>query len=181
EMRAAHSIYPEEIESITIDIFDVAYHIIGGGEEGDKRQVHSKEEADHSLPYMVAVALLDGEVSPAQYLPERILQEDVQSLLRRVNIRPDETLSKRFPTAMPCRIQIVLKDGRVLSNEKQDYEGFYTRPLSWEKAVAKFERLATPHAPIEQRAAIIETVAHLETKEIAQLTEVLCTPFVYNA
>jgi 2-methylcitrate dehydratase len=45
---------PEEIERIKIDIFDVAYHIIGGGEEGDKQQVRTKEEADHSLPYMVA-------------------------------------------------------------------------------------------------------------------------------
>src|SRR5216683_994650 len=77
ELRAAHHLRPEEIESISIDIFDVAYHIIGGGEEGDKQRVHTKEEADHSLPYMVAVALLDGDVSPAQYAPERIVREMV--------------------------------------------------------------------------------------------------------
>src|SRR5579864_8343566 len=78
ELREAHHVRPEEIERIHIDIFDVAYHIIGGGEEGDKQQVRTKEEADHSLPYMVAVALLDGEVTPAQYAPERIVREDVQ-------------------------------------------------------------------------------------------------------
>src|SRR5579883_2976776 len=54
ELRAARQIRPEEIESVTIEIFDVAYHIIGGGEEGDKQQVSTKEEADHSLPYMIA-------------------------------------------------------------------------------------------------------------------------------
>ncbi len=43
------------MERIEIEIFDVAYHIIGGGEEGDKTLVRTKEEADHSLPYMVAV------------------------------------------------------------------------------------------------------------------------------
>ena len=61
-----------EVERIDLDVFDVAYHIIGGGEEGDKTAVHTKEEADHSLQYMVAVALLDGQVLPAQYEPDRI-------------------------------------------------------------------------------------------------------------
>jgi len=177
ELRAAHHVHPEEIESISIDIFDVAYHIIGGGEEGDKQRVRTKEEADHSLPYMVAVALLDGDVSPAQYVPERIVREDVQSLLRRVTIQPDEELSKHFPAEMPCRIQITLKDGRTFAIEKQDYEGFYTRPMSWEKAVAKFERLAAPYTSAAQREAIVETVAHLETKEVVQLSQSLGASF----
>src|SRR5438874_2763503 len=162
ELRATHQLRPEEIEGISIDIFDVAYHIIGGGEEGDKQRVRTKEEADHSLPYMVAVALLDGDVTPAQYQPERIMRQDVQSLLRRVTILPDEELSKHFPAEMPCHIQITLKDGRTLHIEKQDYEGFYTRPMSWEQARAKFERLAGPFTTAEQRASIVETVAHLE-------------------
>src|SRR2546421_1019959 len=173
ELRAAYHVRPEEIESIRIDIFDVAYHIIGGGEEGDKQRVRTKEEADHSLPYMVAVALLDGDVSPTQYAPERIVREDVQNLLRKVTIQPDETLSKRFPAEMPCHITITLKDGRTLDIEKQDYEGFYTRPMSWEKAVAKFERLATPYTNTTRRASIVEMVAHLESKEVVQLTELL--------
>ena len=173
ELRAKHHVRPEEIESIRIDIFDVAYHIIGGGEEGDKQRVRTKEEADHSLPYMVAVALLDGDVSPAQYVPERIAREDVQTLLHKVTIQPDEAFSKRFPAEMPCRIQITLNDGRTLAIEKQDYEGFYTRPMSWEKAVAKFERLAGPFTDTAQRAAIIEIIAHLETKEVTQLTGLL--------
>lgn len=177
ELHAAYQMRPEEIESIGIDIFDVAYHIIGGGEEGDKQHVRTKEEADHSLPYMVAVALLDGDVSPAQYVPERIAREDVQSLLRRVAIRPDEALSKRFPAEMPCRITISLKDGQTLRIEKQDYEGFYTRPISWQKAVAKFERLASPYTVAEQRASIVETVAHMELKEVAQLTELVGASF----
>ncbi len=173
ELRAAHHLRPEEIERVKIDIFDVAYNIIGGGEEGDKQHVHTKEEADHSLPYMVAVCLLDGDVSPAQYAPERIVREDVQSLLRRVLIQPDEQLSKRFPAEMPCRIQITLKDGQTFSIEKHDYEGFYTRPMSWEQVTAKFERLATPYTDARQRKAIAETVANLETQEVVQLTALL--------
>jgi len=177
ELRATQHIRPEEIESVSIDIFDVAYHIIGGGEEGDKRQVRTKEEADHSLPYMVAVALLDGDVSPAQYVPGRIGREDVQSLLRKVTIQPDEALSKRFPDEMPCRIQITLQDGQTLRIEKQGYEGFYAQPISWERVVAKFERLTAPYTTTKQRTSIIEMVARLETKDVGQLTELLGATF----
>jgi 2-methylcitrate dehydratase len=176
ELRAAHQIRPEEIAGVSIEIFDVAYHIIGGGEEGDKHQISTKEEADHSLPYMVAVALLDGDVLPAQYALERIARQDVQSLLRKVTVRPDEELSRRFPAQLPCRIQITLNSGQVLTAEKRDYEGFYTRPLSWEQAVAKFTRLAAASTDAGQRAAIIETVAVLESAEIQQLTALLAGP-----
>ncbi|GCE28838.1 2-methylcitrate dehydratase [Dictyobacter alpinus] len=179
ELRAAHQIQAEQIERVQIDIFDVAYHIIGGGEEGDKRQIRTKEEADHSLPYIAAVALLDGDVSPAQYLPERIGQHDVQDLLRRVSIRPDAALSQRFPAEMPCHIQVTLKDGQQLSIEKQDYAGFQRRPMSWQQALAKFERLTTPYTDSAQRTAISETVAALETKTVAQLTAVLQPAFVH--
>jgi hypothetical protein len=59
---------------LTVEVFQVAYDIIGGGEEGEKRLVRSKEQADHSLPYLVAVALLDGHVLPPQFAPDRIVQ-----------------------------------------------------------------------------------------------------------
>lgn len=172
-LAASRQIRPQEIERVEIAIFDVAYHIIGGGEEGEKQQVRTKEEADHSLPYMVAVALLDGAVTPAQYTPERIGREDVQSLLRKVIVRPDETLSRRFPQEMPCRIRVLLKDGQALSIEQQDYEGFYTRPMSWEKAAEKFARLAAPFTDEHLRQSIEETVKHLEEMEIGQLTDLL--------
>ncbi len=101
---------------------------------GDKHQVCTKEEADHSLPYLVAVALLDGEVTPAQYTPERIAREDVQALLRKVSVRPDGALRQRFPAAMPCRLRVFLTGSRVLHLEQEGYVGFFTGPFTWEQA-----------------------------------------------
>ena len=173
ELRASHQLQAEEIERIEIEIFEVSYNIIGGGEEGDKRLVRTKEEADHSLPYMVAVALLDGEVTPAQYAPERIVREDVQTLLRKVTVRPDEAMSKRFPAEMPCHIQVILKNGQTFSIEKRDYEGFYTRPMSWEKAAAKFASLAIPSTGGELHQVIVDAVARLESIEVQELTGIL--------
>ena len=113
-----------DIERVDVEIFDVAYNIIGGGEEGDKAMVSTKEQADHSLPYILAVAILDGQVMPGQYEQERILRADVQALLGKVSVQPNERFSERFPNEMPCRVKITLKDGRVLEQETTDYEGF---------------------------------------------------------
>ena len=52
--------HPTEIESVEVTTFLTAYHIVGGGLYGDRKEVHSKEQADHSLPYVLAVLLLDG-------------------------------------------------------------------------------------------------------------------------
>jgi 2-methylcitrate dehydratase len=163
----------EEVETIEVEIFDVAYHIIGGGEEGDKTVVRTKEEADHSLNYVLAVALLDGEVMPAQYEPERIRRQDVQQLLRKVRVRPDEELTRRFPDEHACRVKVKLKDGRVLEREKRDYEGFHTRPMSWEKVVEKFNRLSEAHADPDLRGEIVNAVGRLEELEAADLTSLL--------
>jgi 2-methylcitrate dehydratase len=170
ELKEAHRLRPEEVEQIEIETFDVAYNIIGGGEEGSKLRVNTKEDADHSLRYMVAVALLDGEVTPAQYAPERVRRDDVQELLRRVEIRPDPELSRRFPQEMPSRIRVFLWGGQVLERNKRDYEGFFTRPMPWEKVEEKFERLSAPYADGKVRREIVETIRYLEATQISDLS-----------
>lgn len=173
ELREENGIEPGDVERVELETFDVAYNIIGGGEEGEKKTVSTKEEADHSLPYLLAVALLDGEVYPAQYVPERIVRDDVQSLLRKVEVRPADDLSRRFPREMPCRIRVSLKDGCTLEREKRDYEGFFTRPISWEKAAEKFERLASPYADQNLRGTIAHAARHLEEIEVRELAGLL--------
>lgn len=162
-----------EIRRVEVEIFDVAYNIIGGGEEGEKVTVRTKEEADHSLPYMLAVAILDDGVMPPQYLPERIVRPDVQDLLRKVTIRPLDEFSRRFPAEMPCRIRITLNDGRVLVKEKSDYEGFLTRPMGWEGALRKFEALTRDRLPAALGRKLEDAVAHLETIRVSELTGLL--------
>src|SRR5215470_14005989 len=101
ELKADYGFIAAEVARVEIETFDVAYHIIGGGVEGDKKVVRSKEEADHSLPYIVAVAILDDQVMPEQYQAERIERSDVQSLLRKIHARPSADFSRRFPDEMP--------------------------------------------------------------------------------
>jgi 2-methylcitrate dehydratase len=173
ELRQRHALDPAEVEVIELDIFDVAYRIIGGGEEGEKTSVSTKEEADHSLRYLLAVALLDGQVLPAQFEPDRIARADVQTLLRRIRIRSDEELSRRFPAEHACRLQLRLRNGHVLICEKRDYEGFRTRPAGWETVSAKFDLLAAPRADEQLRGEIVDAVRHLDEIDVVELTALL--------
>ncbi|MDD5205773.1 MAG: MmgE/PrpD family protein [Desulfobacterales bacterium] len=173
ELKEAHGFTSGEIDRVEIEIFDVAYHIIGGGEEGDKTIVRTKEEADHSLQYMVAVGLIDGRVMPEQYHPDRIVRSDVQDLLGRVIVREEDEYSRRFPEEHACRVSIFLKGGRVLTREKEEYEGFHTNPMRWENVVSKFERLSEACASRPLRKRIVEAVLHIEDLRVREFTRIL--------
>jgi 2-methylcitrate dehydratase len=86
----------------------------------DKRIVRTKEEADHSLPYMLAAALVDGRVQPEQYAQERIQAADVQDLLRKVTVVPVAALSALFPQRLPARLEVELDDGEILYRDNLD-------------------------------------------------------------
>lgn len=172
ELKQENPFSPADVERIEIEIFDVAHKIIGGGEEGDKTIVLNKEQADHSLQYMVAAALLDDQVMPEQYLPDRIERRDVQTLLHKITVRPRKDFSDRFPDEMPCRLIVSLRDGRMLIKEKRDYEGFYIRPMQWETVSRKFEQLSKRYADASLRRDIREAVSRIEelrTRDLMQL------------
>ncbi|HEX7976666.1 MAG TPA: MmgE/PrpD family protein [Anaerolineales bacterium] len=173
ELKQEHPFQAEQVRKIEVDIFDVAFKIIGGGEEGDKIEVHTKEEADHSLPYMLSAAILDGQVLPEQYDLERINRPDIQVLLRQIEIRPSESYSRRFPAEFPCRIAVTLHDGQVLVKEKADYEGFHTRPVSWDMAVRKFSVLSSPYVPGSLRDEIVAAVDKIDSLPVTKLTGLL--------
>ncbi|SFB33109.1 2-methylcitrate dehydratase [Lentibacillus halodurans] len=172
ELRDREYIEPENIKAIRLNTFDVAYNIIGGGEEGGKKRIRYKEEADHSLPYMLAAAYLDGQIMPEQYKPGRIKRNDVQELLQKVDVTPNAAYSRRFPGEMACRIELETKDGRIFKIEKSDYQGFTTHPASWDVLMEKYNGL-TQGIDSELTQEIADTIRNLEHVKVRELTELL--------
>jgi 2-methylcitrate dehydratase len=161
------------IRAVRLQTFAVAHQIIGGGEEGDKRVVRSKEEADHSLPYILAVALIDGRVQPEQYAPERIVAPDVQELLRKVSIVPLAELSALFPRKLPARVEVELDSGKIIKAARDDYHGFCTNPFDWMAVRTKFDSVTRRFVTAKQRDAIADVVMSLSERRIADLTTLL--------
>jgi 2-methylcitrate dehydratase len=172
-LASEHSISHRDVESIHVEVFQTAYDIAGGGSFGSKDTPATKEQADYNLKYLLAVALIDGRVGPEQLQTERISRPDVQELLGRIDVRPDAALTARYPHATPVRMNVVLRDGRHLFRAQDDFEGAAHRPLTWARTVEKFHWLAEQYADDALRNAIIETVDHLESVPVSELTELL--------
>ncbi|GAA3760176.1 MmgE/PrpD family protein [Microbacterium kribbense] len=170
DVRAQAGFDPQRVTSVRLRTFGVAYSIIGGGEEGDKHRIRTKEEADHSLPYLLAAALLDGVVTPAQFTPERIVAGDIQRLLALVEVTGDDGFSARFPAEMPAELEVTLAGGTVLRATRSGYEGFHTDPMSWDVARAKFDAVAAPFASGALRDEIAAVVRELEHRRVRDLT-----------
>src|SRR6185437_1210180 len=101
---------------------------------------------------------------------------DVQELLRRVVVRADPGLSQLFPGQHSARVRLFLSDGRILEREQHDYEGFHTRPMSWERVAAKFDRLAAGRLRPELGARIQDTVGRLDELDVEDLARLLAAP-----
>ena len=112
-------------------------------------------------------------MTPEQFDPKRILRKDVQSLLRLVSVSPDTGFSAEFPGAMPTAISVKLRGGTTIEGKRKDYEGFFTRPMSWNKAVDKFEKLASRSASRQSRSEVTEIVSELDSVRIKELTKAL--------
>ena len=172
-LAAQHNVSHHDIESIEVAVFQTAYAIAGGGSFGDKSTPATKEQADYNLKYLLAVALIDGQVGPGQLQTERISSPDVHELLGRIDVRPDAALTARYPHATPVRIDLALRDGQHLIREQDDFEGAASRPLTWDRTVQKFHWLAEQYADDNVRDAIIDTVEHLDSAPVRRLVELL--------
>jgi len=173
ELHKAHPFDPAAIVSVEADVFQHAYDSMGGGRLGPKKNVHTKEDADHSLPYLLAVALLDGDVQPAQLEPGRIAKPDVQNLLQKVTIRPDPEFTARYPAEIPSRVTVRLENGESFTNEVSAYPGAPTRPFAWNETEAKFDKLATDHTTAKSRRNIKDAVRSLEDIPVSDLMRAL--------
>jgi 2-methylcitrate dehydratase len=164
---------PSKVVSIEANVIRIAYDFAGGGLYGVDKVVQTKEQADHSLPYLLAVALLDRDVMPAQFEPDRIMRADVQHLLKKVSVRPDQEFTDQYPAKMPAKIIVRLQDGKVIEHEVQDFPGLASRPFTWEESVEKFDRLAAGHADEQTCREIKDAVHSLENIQVADLMALL--------
>jgi 2-methylcitrate dehydratase len=173
ELGRQNQLDPGKVISIEADVIRIAYDFAGGGLYGVDKVVRTKEQADHSLPYLLAVALLDGDVMPAQFEPDRIMRADVQQLLKKVSVRPDQEFTDQYPAKMPAKIIVRLQDGKVIEHEVQDFPGLASRPFTWEESVEKFDRLVAGRVDEGLCREIKDAVRSLESIQVRDLMQLL--------
>jgi 2-methylcitrate dehydratase len=173
DLKRRNRLNASDVESVRCDVFQGAFEFAGGGAFGAKDHPQVKEQGDYNLKYLIAAALLDDQLGPAQLEEARIQAPDAQALLKRVEILPDERFSARYPHELSARVTIRTKDQRVFVKEQDGYEGGLTNPMSWERTVEKFHWLTEAFADEELRSRLIGAVERLDTSELSDLTDLL--------
>jgi 2-methylcitrate dehydratase len=174
ELKSEHELRASDVRSISVEIFKQADNIVGSGKEaGDKHDVSTKEQADHSLPYLLAVALLDGEVGPVQFERGRITSADVQDLLRKVTVDNSWALPHSYPEKVPCLLTVMLNNGKKVVQRKDDWLGFFARPASWHDTLQKFHGLSERHCDRHLRDDIANVVATIDQRMSRDLLALL--------
>ncbi|MCS7313219.1 MAG: MmgE/PrpD family protein, partial [Acidobacteria bacterium] len=152
---------PAQVAAVHIDTFRAAYEIIA--KDPEKWEPRTRETADHSLPYIVAVALLDGRVNRESFSSERIQDPRVRDLLKhRVTLREDPDLTSQYPEGIPNRITVKTSDGRTLSREVRYPRGHARNPMTDEEVLAKFRANVAAYWTAEQADRVADLVLHLE-------------------
>jgi 2-methylcitrate dehydratase len=173
ELVKQNKVDPTKVVSIEAEVTRITYDFAGGGLYGVDKVVQTKEQADHNLPYLLAVAMLDGDVMPAQFEPDRIIRADVQQLLKKVSVRPDHEFTELYPAKMPAKITVRLQDGTVIEHEVQDFPGMPSDPFTWEDSVEKFDRLVAGRADESVIREIKDAVRSLESIQVKDLMPLL--------
>jgi 2-methylcitrate dehydratase len=134
----------------------------------------SREAADHSFNFLVAVAVLDGEFGLAQFANERWNDPQVRAVMARLEIVVDGQLNAHSPGSFPCRIEAKCDDGSTLVADIPDPPGFSRHGLDADAVTRKFNAVAASHLDSSSRARIIEAVMGLDrSPSCANLTKAL--------
>ena len=149
-----------EVKSMTIESHDASVDIIGS--EPEKWKPETRETADHSLPYITAVALIDGEVTEKQFQPERFKDPQIWKFLEKVKVERNAELSALYPGAVANVVHVELGDGRQLS-KRVDYPlGHAKNPLKDSQVEEKFHVLVDPMLGTGRARKIVDLVWKLD-------------------
>ena len=132
----------------------------------------TRETADHSLPCTVAMALLDGTITPKMMDDGRFKAGDVLELMSKCKIGLPDEFAALAPQIRCCRITATLKNGNTKVAEYRRSLADDESDTGWEHALLKFDALAGDMLDSAQRENLVRTVARLEHEaSIAGLIE----------
>ncbi|HEY6936421.1 MAG TPA: MmgE/PrpD family protein [Terriglobales bacterium] len=163
-----HDLKPEDVEKIRIRSLARAADILSDPSKYDPR---SKETADHSLPYVVAAALVDRQVTPLQFAPEKIMDSAIRAQLRKVEVVADPEIEKVFPALQRVIVTIRTTGGNEFSKQLDFPKGDPRNPLSDREIEEKFTALAEGVLSKQAQQKVKDAVWRLE--KLRSLSELM--------
>ncbi len=166
-----HDLHHEQVEKVHIRSLARAADILADPSKYDPR---SKETADHSLPYVIAAAIAERQVTPLQFTDEKIMDPTIRAQLNKVEVVADPEIEALFPELQRAIVKIVATDGREFTKQIDYPKGDPRNPLTDQEIEEKFEALAGPVLSNERRERIRAAVWDLDRLDsISELMQLL--------
>ena len=154
-----NDLHPDDVEKIQIRSLARAADILS---DPSKYDPHTKETADHSLPYVIAAALVDRQVTPAQFEMQKIMDPAIRAQLKKVEVVADPEIEKVFPALQRVIVNITTRDGRELSKQLDYPKGDPRNPLTDAEIEEKFRALAEGVLSDKAQKKLVDTIWNLE-------------------
>lgn len=154
-LRQSHGLDASNVAELRVKTIRRAAEILSDPSKYDPR---TKETADHSLPYCLAVAIADGKVTTQSFQEKRILDPALRPLLAKIKVLAEPEFEALFPRLQPCEVTIVTTDGREISGRMDYPMGDPRNPMTPRQMDDKFDALSagllSPGANAMVKAAI---------------------------
>ena len=170
ELRAR--VDPHAIENIRIETYEAGVFMMG--RDPSRWAPATRETADHSLPYCVAIALLDGEVTQASFADSRLRDAAVKEIMRKTSVAEDRALSALYPESAPGRITVTMRSREVHVAEVRYPRGHEKNPMTDAEIEQKFVALSAGRLSPERGKKVIAMLWQLELmQDVRTLTALI--------
>lgn len=166
-----HDLSPEDIDKVEISILKAGFALVVEPREM-KLDPKSIVDAQFSMPFGAAVAIIKKNAFLDQYCMENIYSEDVKKMMSRIHCSEDPEIEKDFPRKWPAKVTITTGDGQTLRAQVEYPKGDPENPLSWDEIIQKYTFLTAPVFSDDKCSAIVSSVRSLENmKNVVNLME----------
>jgi 2-methylcitrate dehydratase len=150
----------DDIVSLEIASHEAGYTILG--RDPEKWTPMTKETADHSLPYIVGMAMIEGKIDNSTYAERKFRNPETLDFLKKITVVEGRELSSKYPEAVANRITVKLASGRIVSKQVDYHKGHPKNPMSDGEVEDKFRRLTKKNLGENQAEKILRTIWQLE-------------------
>src|SRR5712664_1172716 len=157
-----NKIKSDDVKELRVEVIARAADILG---DPHKYRPDSKETADHSLPYCMAVGLVDGMVTPLQFKEERVLDKSLIPIMDKVKVVANEEFEALFPKFQPSRVTITTNAGKSYSTRVDVPKGDPRDPMIEDEIAVKFTALGGEVIGKDQCKKLQRFIMSMETAD----------------
>lgn len=158
-----------DIKEIRLQTFPAGYEVMGSGEANWQPQ--TRESADHSLPFVMAVALMEGNLQIRHYDEMYYKRSDVRALMQKIKVRVGEEPVAAWPELPLNIVDVEMTSGKIFSTKVAYHLGHFKRWMSDDEQERKFRSLAESLLPKTQIDDLLACLRRLE--EVDQISELI--------